>query len=98
MFPGNDGASAVPPAAPPCGRAPRRNRLVVVSNRVADVATESSGGLAVAVGEALVASGGVWFGWSGETAKDALQQAPQIQRTGDVFTVTVGLTPEEHKS
>jgi trehalose 6-phosphate synthase len=44
------------------------SRLVVVSNRVAPIqeGKQSSGGLAVAVQEALSEVGGVWFGWSGE--------------------------------
>jgi trehalose 6-phosphate synthase len=75
----------------------RSGRLVVVSNRVADLsAGAQSGGLAVAVHEALVASGGLWFGWSGETSRDAHEQRPQIQRSGDVTTATVPLTPSEH--
>lgn len=44
------------------------SRLVVVSNRVAPIqeGKAASGGLAVAVQEALSEIGGVWFGWSGE--------------------------------
>ena len=76
----------------------KKSRLVVVSNRVADLsAGHQSGGLAVAVGEALVASGGVWFGWNGETAADAREQDPTIQRFGEVCSATVPLTPEEHE-
>ena len=43
-------------------------RLVVVSNRVAPGLDRKpeSGGLAVAIRSALVQSGGLWFGWSGE--------------------------------
>ena len=42
-------------------------RLVVVSNRVADFTAKfQTGGLAVALGDALKASHGLWFGWSGE--------------------------------
>ncbi len=45
------------------------SRLVVVSNRVGDLSNGSqSGGLAVAVGEALKANGGLWFGWSGRVS------------------------------
>ncbi|MGH8426590.1 MAG: alpha,alpha-trehalose-phosphate synthase (UDP-forming) [Gammaproteobacteria bacterium] len=42
-------------------------RLVVVSNRVAvpRAGKPASGGLAVAVNSALVARGGLWFGWDG---------------------------------
>ncbi len=45
------------------------SRLVVVSNRVAPIqeGKQSTGGLAVAVQDALSEVGGVWFGWSGET-------------------------------
>ncbi len=42
------------------------SRLVVISNRVADPRkSAAAGGLAVALGSALNASGGLWFGWSG---------------------------------
>ena len=50
----------------------KTRRLVVVSNRVADFnAKFQTGGLAVALGDALKASKGVWFGWSGDVADDA---------------------------
>jgi hypothetical protein len=41
------------------------SRLVVVSNRVADPRKAAAGGLAVALGDSLNATGGLWFGWSG---------------------------------
>ena len=45
----------------------KARRLVVVSNRVADFTAKfQTGGLAVALGDALKASHGLWFGWSGE--------------------------------
>jgi trehalose 6-phosphate synthase len=73
--------------------------LVVVSNRVSDLSPgPQSGGLAVAVGEALVASGGLWFGWNGEVAADAHDRPPVFQRTGDIRIATIALTPNEHKS
>jgi trehalose 6-phosphate synthase len=75
-----------------------QGRLVVVSNRVADLSAKSqSGGLAVAVGEALEASGGVWFGWSGEVVASAADAPPHIEQSGEVSTVTVPLSPEEHE-
>jgi trehalose 6-phosphate synthase len=48
------------------------SRLVVVSNRVPAPADKSAsaGGLAVAVKAALAERGGIWLGWSGETAAD----------------------------
>jgi trehalose 6-phosphate synthase len=97
MFPGSVDPSALSPTAFKPARPAAKGRLVVVSNRVADLsAGHQSGGLAVAVGEALIASGGIWFGWSGEVGPDAHERPPQIRRSGDVRTVTVALTPEEH--
>ena len=48
------------------------SRLIVVSNRVGlpkDVGANSVGGLAAALAAALRESGGIWFGWSGETTE-----------------------------
>ena len=42
------------------------SRLVVVSNRIADPRKTAAGGLAVALGEVLNNSGGLWVGWSGK--------------------------------
>ncbi|TAN02036.1 MAG: trehalose-6-phosphate synthase, partial [Rhizobiaceae bacterium] len=45
------------------------NRLVIVSNRVANLRkTTQTGGLAVGLADALKQRGGVWFGWSGKIA------------------------------
>ena len=53
---------------PPRGRigSSMAQRLVVVSNRVADPRKTAAGGLAVALGDALSERGGLWFGWSGK--------------------------------
>ena len=57
----------------------KARRLVVVSNRVADFSAKfQTGGLAVALGDALKASKGAWFGWSGKTRDDALTAPPDI--------------------
>lgn len=47
------------------------SRLIVISNRVAIAArgAESTGGLAVGIHAALLETGGVWCGWSGELAE-----------------------------
>jgi trehalose 6-phosphate synthase len=53
-------------------------RLVVVSNRVADLdasGAASSGGLAMAMSAALREHGGLWFGWSGNTVDTFSPQA-----------------------
>jgi trehalose 6-phosphate synthase len=82
----------------PLARGPSagRGRLVVVSNRVADLsASHQSGGLAVAVGEALQATGGLWCGWSGRTSREAWWSGPTIRNFGKVRTATIDLTPAE---
>jgi trehalose 6-phosphate synthase len=79
-------------------REPEAHRLVVVSNRVANLqAKAQTGGLAVALADALRASKGLWFGWSGETSADAPQTVPKIDRVGELTVATIDLTPEEEE-
>ncbi|MGD2140358.1 MAG: trehalose-6-phosphate synthase, partial [Burkholderiales bacterium] len=74
----------------------REGRLVVVSNRVADPKRDrKAGGLAVAVGETLEATGGGWFGWSGNVIPDARRVKPQIKLVDGIYIVTIDLTSEE---
>jgi trehalose 6-phosphate synthase len=47
--------------------------------------------------EALRAGGGLWFGWSGKTHKDAARSAPRLHRFDSILTATVDLTPAEHR-
>jgi trehalose 6-phosphate synthase len=73
-------------------------RIVVVSNRVGDPRKTLAGGLAVAVGDALRRSGGLWFGWSGEvvdTVADAAGRPLHLQRAGRAQLATLDLTTEE---
>ena len=70
-------------------------RLVVVSNRVADPRKPAAGGLAVAVGEALAASGGLWFGWSGRTV-DGGGGELHLQQAGKVMLATLDLSAADH--
>lgn len=74
------------------------SRLVVVSNRVADPSQAGAGGLAVALGDALHATGGLWFGWSGTiTAGGAPGEgALKVQQTGNVTLATVDLCAQDH--
>jgi trehalose 6-phosphate synthase len=76
------------------------SRLVVVSNRVADPRKSAAGGLAVALGQALEASGGLWLGWSGKIAAsgdEAIASAPlQMQRSGNVQLATFDLNAQQH--
>ena len=73
-------------------------RLVIVSNRVADPRKSGAGGLAVALGDALAASGGLWLGWSGQVTEpgQATPTAPRLQRSGPVTLATLDLSPEDH--
>jgi trehalose 6-phosphate synthase len=73
-------------------------RLVVVSNRVADLSAKcQSGGLAVALAHALKGSRGLWFGWSGETSEDALETPPKIEKHGELIVAKLNLSPEEEE-
>ncbi len=76
------------------------NRLVVVSNRVADPRKTASGGLAVALGQALEASGGLWFGWSGRIDEPGTpgEGDLHVQNAGKVQLATVDLSREDHDS
>lgn len=76
------------------------SRLVVVSNRVADPRKTASGGLAVALGQALEASGGLWFGWSGRIDEPGTpgEGDLHLQTAGRVQLATVDLSREDHDS
>ena len=71
-------------------------RLIVVSNRVALPRDRSAraGGLAVGVLSALKRSGGMWFGWSGET-NEAPAPQPKVMKSGGITYATIDFTPDE---
>ena len=71
-------------------------RVVVASNRVAVArdptkTTAKAGGLAVALEVALRATGGMWFGWSGEISKRK-RRVPTITDAGGITYATLDLT------
>ena len=76
------------------------SRLVVVSNRVADPRKSAAGGLAVAVGQVLEDTGGLWMGWSGRielAGAEAIANAPlQMQRSGNTQLATFDLNAQQH--
>ena len=73
------------------------SRLVVVSNRVADLSNPSqAGGLAVGLGDALAARGGLWFGWDGNVVKQGTRVAPNVTTSGDITTVTLPMTVKDY--
>ena len=74
------------------------SRLVVVSNRVADLEKGAqSGGLAVALGEALKKAHGVWFGWDGSVVEDQAAYEVSQQTHDDVTVATVPLSRSEYE-
>ena len=74
------------------------SRLVVVSNRVAqiDEGKQAAGGLAVAVLAALRENGGMWFGWNGEITP-TIPHKPDLQQVGNLTYATMGMTRLDNK-
>lgn len=73
------------------------NRLIVISNRVAQPQAAHSGaqgGLAVALAAALSEFGGIWFGWSGEQT-DSFTGQVNLQRGEGYTTATVDLEEQD---
>lgn len=74
------------------------SRLVTVSNRVAlPKGSSAPGGLAVGVLAALRASGGLWFGWSGETDDAPEASEPEITLRDGITFATIGLPQALHE-
>lgn len=70
-------------------------RLVCVSNRISlPKRGVAPGGLAVGVLSALQHTGGLWFGWSGETAEKPAGE-PEVTGRGNVRFATIDLEPAE---
>jgi len=76
------------------------SRLVVVSNRLADPNKPAAGGLAVALGETLKRTGGVWFGWSGKVVEDGTpgEGALRVNQAGSVTLAELDLCAEDHEA
>ncbi len=75
-------------------------RLVVVSNRLADPRKPAAGGLAVALGESLQRTGGLWFGWSGNVVDDADDADNKLhtRKSGKVTLATIDLTRKDYET
>jgi trehalose 6-phosphate synthase len=69
-------------------------RLIAISNRTAADASARAGGLAVAVWESLTATGGMWFGWSGNIVDEVGE--PEVMEDEGVEFVVTDFTEEEH--
>lgn len=73
------------------------SRLIVVSNRVADFdKAAQSGGLSVALADALQKRGGIWFGWDGNVVKSGTRVPPNVQTHNNVTTITLPLTRQDY--
>ena len=70
------------------------SRLIVVSNRVAVPGQSRSGGLVVALDDALRDRGGVWFGWSGKATRDGTRGLQREHERG-VEYATMDLTTSD---
>jgi trehalose 6-phosphate synthase len=79
------------------------SRLVIVSNRVGDLKNPTqTGGLAVAVADALKKQGGVWFGWDGETTPSsaATPKGPlpvAVEEIGNVTQIVASLSEQDYE-
>ena len=70
-------------------------RLVCVSNRISLPGNAgSSGGLAVGLLAAMGHTGGLWFGWSGETSATP-DEEPKLIVDGRIRFATIDLTPTQ---
>jgi trehalose 6-phosphate synthase len=73
------------------------NRLVIVSNRVADLESQAqSGGLAVALGDAIRTVGGVWFGWDGNVVEEGASLAMAKTTQDNVTVATIPMTQADY--
>jgi trehalose 6-phosphate synthase len=73
------------------------SRLIIVSNRVADLDNQvQSGGLAVALGEAIRTVGGVWFGWDGRIAEDETPLSVSRNVQNNVTIATIPMTQRDY--
>jgi len=71
------------------------SRLLVISNRVRRPGADAAqGGLAVALGAALRANKGLWFGWSGERT-DEFTGALRFAEDDGIRTATVDLEDQD---
>jgi trehalose 6-phosphate synthase len=76
--------------------APLKGRLVAVSNRVGPVTGASAGGLAVALVDALRATHGIWFGWSGRIGGSAQSNRVRVREAGGLATATLDLGQDDY--
>ena len=82
---------------------PMNRRLIVVSNRVPPSSgfesegrgEAAAGGLVTAVRAAMERSGGLWFGWSGRSARRRVTTGPTVRIFGNIQLATMDLSDDE---
>ena len=74
-------------------------RLVIVSNRVPVPRgrTQTAGGLAVALHDAVQRRDCLWFGWSGHVATGEASIEPHVTQVGQTTFATVDLTQSDYR-
>ena len=71
-------------------------RLVIVSNRVANLrSTQQTGGLAVGLADALRKRGGIWFGWNGERDEGETGGPVETSQIGNVTAIGAPISPDD---
>lgn len=76
------------------------SRIVLVSNRVADLSKASqAGGVVIAIADVLRARNGLWLGWSGKIGEksEEARTTPDFVETGDATVATLPLSSREFK-
>lgn len=74
------------------------SRLIIVSNRVAPISEggPAAGGLAIGVYDALKETGGMWFGWSGDTQSGPIEPI-KLEERGPVTFATIALSRRDYE-
>ncbi|KXF79146.1 trehalose-6-phosphate synthase [Paramesorhizobium deserti] len=74
-------------------------RLVIISNRVAEIGEKTQiGGLAVGIADALRRGEGLWVGWNGCVSGNGDYPPPRRRNHKTVTTLTFSLTKQEHEN
>jgi trehalose 6-phosphate synthase len=76
------------------------SRIVLVSNRVADLSKASqAGGVVVAIADVLRARNGLWLGWSGKIGEksEETRTSPDLAQAGNATVATLPLSNREFK-
>ncbi len=76
------------------------SRIVLVSNRVADISKATqAGGVVIAIADVLRARNGLWLGWSGKIGEKSEEGRtdPDIAETGAATVATLPLSNREYK-